>query len=109
MEIAAASRCLDQAVQDLADVVGAGLSAAEAVPAAIGLFVAASGDPWTTVVGGANIGDDTDTVACMAGAVAGALRGFSAVPLEKYHDVVTANQVDVDLVAHRLAGVAHRR
>jgi ADP-ribosylglycohydrolase len=106
VKIAATSRSLDQAVQDIADVVGAGLSAAEAVPAAIGLFVAAAGDPWTTVVGGANVGDDTDTVACMAGAIAGALRGVAGVPQERFRDVVAANQVDVRDVARRLAQVA---
>ncbi len=50
------------------------------VSAACGLFAAANADPAATILGGANIGGDTDTIACIAGMLSGALRGFSALP-----------------------------
>lgn len=47
----------------------------ETVPAAFALFVLAEGDLRTAVEYGANFGRDTDTIASMAGAVAGAFGG----------------------------------
>jgi ADP-ribosylglycohydrolase len=108
VELAATSPDLDTAISRIAGVVGTGLSAAEAVPAAIGFVVAGGGDPWQTVVAAANAGDDTDTVACMAGAIAGALAGFSAVPRDRYREVLEANDVDLESLADRLAEVAVR-
>ena len=105
--LASTSPDLDTAVRRIADVVGSGLSAAEAVPAAIGILVAAAGDPWMTVVGCANVGDDTDTVACMAGSIAGALNGFARVPQDRYQEVLAANSLDLADLARRLAAVAH--
>ncbi len=74
---------------------------AEAVPAAIAVFLAAKGDPFLACFGGANIGDDTDTVACMAGALAGAYSGFAAVPRGLYAIVVEENQLDLESRARR--------
>jgi len=47
-------------------------------------------------------GDDTDTVACMAGSIAGAFSGFVAVPRDKYAQVLEANPIDIADVAKRL-------
>jgi len=86
----------DEAVTAITRTVGTGLSMVEAVPAAIGVFLAAEGDPFLACVGGTNAGDDADTVACMAGALAGAYRGFTAVPRELYDIVVKVNQLDLE-------------
>lgn len=87
------------AVRAVTDVVGSGLGMAEAVPAALGIFVAADGDPLLSCVGGANAGDDTDTVACIAGSIAGALRGFALVPQSLYQQMLEANELDLESVA----------
>ncbi|EAR26242.1 hypothetical protein A20C1_10184 [marine actinobacterium PHSC20C1] len=107
--IAMTSNDLDEAVARIADSVGSGLHAAEAVPAAIGCFVAAGGDPWWTVVAAANIGDDTDTVACMAGSIAGAFSGFERVPQAKYQQVLAANDMDITEIAKNLTTIAASR
>jgi ADP-ribosylglycohydrolase len=52
----------------------------ETVPVALSLFYLADGDPRQTIVYGANFGRDADTIASMAGALAGAFRGASAMP-----------------------------
>jgi len=93
------------AVLAVTDVVGSGLGMAEAVPAALGIFVAADGDPLLTCVGGANAGDDTDTVACIAGSIAGAFRGFSHVPQDLYKQMLEANELDLETVATAFAGL----
>lgn len=107
VEIAITSEDIDDAAVRIADRVGTGLHAAEAVPAAIGFVVAAGGDPWHTVVAAANAGDDSDTVGCMAGAIAGALSGLAHVPPDAYAQVVEANELDLASLASRLAAVAH--
>lgn len=52
----------------------------ETVPVALSLFYLADGDPRQTILFGANFGRDADTIASMAGALAGAFRGASALP-----------------------------
>lgn len=106
LELAVTSLDLDTAIHRIATNVGTGLHAAEAVPAAVGFFLAAGGDPWTTIVAAANAGDDTDTVACMAGSIAGAYAGFDAVPAGPYAEVVAANALQLELLADRLLAVA---
>jgi len=91
------------AVRSVTDVVGSGLGMAEAVPAALGIFVAAGGDPYLSCVGGANAGDDTDTVACIAGSIAGAYRGFTEVPRELYEELLQANDLDLESRAKAFA------
>lgn len=54
--------------------------APEATALAFGLFAAARGDYVGSVLGGVNIGRDADTIAAMAGSLAGALHGAHAVP-----------------------------
>jgi len=55
-------------------------TAPEAVALAFGLFAAARGEFVPTVLAGVNIGRDSDTIAAMAGAMAGALHGAAVIP-----------------------------
>jgi ADP-ribosylglycohydrolase len=89
--------------------VGNSVMAAESVPAAVGVFVAAGGDPLEAAVGGTNIGNDTDTIAAMAGALAGALRGVDAVPAHMLEIITAANSEDIASLADGLTEVAWRR
>lgn len=107
--LARESADLNEAIIKITEVIGTGLHASEAVPAAIGFFVAADGDPWKTVVAAANAGDDSDTVGAMAGAIAGALRGIGAIPQDKLRQVEAANNIDLRSVAERIAAVARPR
>ncbi|MFW6721334.1 ADP-ribosylglycohydrolase family protein [Streptomyces sp. MAR4 CNY-716] len=54
--------------------------APEAVGLALGAFAAARGDFADSVLTAVNMGRDADTTAAVAGALAGALRGESAIP-----------------------------
>ena len=56
--------------------------APEAVGLAFGVYLAARGRFVDAVLGGVNIGRDADTIAAMAGALAGAGAGFDAIPAE---------------------------
>jgi ADP-ribosylglycohydrolase len=60
--------------------VGTSLATAESVPAAFAVLAAAGDDPWKACLMAASLGGDSDTIAAMAGAVAGACHGLPAFP-----------------------------
>lgn len=106
--LAARGRDMIETIQEIHAHVGSGLHIAEAVPAAVGIFVAAGGDPMEAITGGVNIGDDTDTVAIITGSIAGALRGFRAVSKELYEKVDRTNTLHLAEVARGLTAIAQR-
>ena len=59
----------------------------EELPIAIGYFLMADGRYVDSVLGCVNYGRDFDSIAAMAGAIAGALGGLSAIPVEWYTEV----------------------
>jgi ADP-ribosylglycohydrolase len=93
---------LFESCRSITNAVGNGMAAYETVPAAVALFVAARGDPLHAVIGGANIGGDTDTIASIAGALSGALRGIEQVPQKLYLEVERVNGLGLEKVAERL-------
>ena len=100
---------IETAMRDISDIIGTGLAAAEAVPAAFGLLVAGRGDPVEAILAGVNIGSDTDTVATIVGSIAGAHSGIGALP-EHYLEVIDrVNGYDLRGLADRLAEVAAER
>jgi ADP-ribosylglycohydrolase len=109
LEIAARSDNLYDTVDEIALTLGSGLPIVEAVPAALGVFLAANGDPWQTVIAAANLGDDTDTIGCMAGAIAGAFTGFGAVPQDAYNEMQAANGMEVEPRARAFADAVAQR
>jgi ADP-ribosylglycohydrolase len=90
--------------------VGNSVLAAESVPAAIGIVVYAKADPLRTIALGASIGNDTDSIATMAGAIAGAWAGTDALPQALLAEFRAANAADFDLdaMASGLAEIAWR-
>jgi ADP-ribosylglycohydrolase len=60
--------------------VGTSLATQESVPAAFAVLSAVPGDPWRACLLAASLGGDCDTIAAMAGAVAGACLGLAAFP-----------------------------
>lgn len=109
IEEALRARDLEDALRRIEASVGNSVMTVESVPAAVGIFVAAGGDPLETVVGGTNIGNDSDTIAAMAGALAGALRGISAVPQDLFETVKSVNSEDIEALANGLTEIAWRR
>jgi ADP-ribosylglycohydrolase len=81
----------------------------ETIPATIALVRLAGGDPRRTVCYAANFGRDTDTIACMAGSIAGALAGASAFPGDWLTKVAREASRDQLELARALVGVAGRK
>ena len=69
----------------------------EELPIALGMLVVSGGNFEGAVLGAANYGRDADSIASMAGAVAGALGGIRSIP-QKWRDQVAAGS-RIDLVA----------
>ena len=63
----------------------------ESIPCAIGMFVNAGGDYVKTIIGAANFGRDCDTIACMAGYIAGAYNGIDGIPEKWVNTCLKAN------------------
>jgi len=106
VEIGVSETDFNRACLRLLDVIGCGLPIIEAAPVSIGLFVAARGDPNKTITGAVNIGDDSDTVATIAGAIAGAYAGIDRVNPEWVHTIETVNHLSLDEIANQLADLS---
>jgi poly(ADP-ribose) glycohydrolase ARH3 len=76
-----AGLCRDRAApEEIATAVGHGITALEAVPAALAAFLRHPEEPAEAITFAVRIGGDTDTIAAMAGAIAGARCGEQGLP-----------------------------
>jgi ADP-ribosylglycohydrolase len=91
--------------------------APEATALAFGVFAIAEGAYVPSVLGGVNIGRDADTIAAMAGAMAGALGGVAAIPADwrervsvLHGDCIKATAgISLAALADAIADAAERR
>ena len=93
---------IERTMDELADIIGCGLSAAEAVPVSFGLLKACNGDPMEVIRAAVNIGNDTDTIATIAGAIAGTLIGANEEMLSYLETIDEVNGFDLRIVASGL-------
>jgi ADP-ribosylglycohydrolase len=70
----------EEAAEVIYSLVGTSLATQESVPAAFAVLSAVPGDPWQACLLAASLGGDCDTIAAMAGAIAGAIHGLAAFP-----------------------------
>jgi ADP-ribosylglycohydrolase len=89
----------------LYDLVGTSLASQESVPAAFAILAAFPDDPWLVCRLAASVGGDTDTIAAIAGAVAGACHGVEAFPADARRTVAEVNGLRLDGLAARLLEV----
>lgn len=84
----------DAAMEEVYNLVGAGTSTIESVPAAVAMVELAETDPNRCAVLCANLGGDTDTIGAMATAICGALNGFSSLNDDWVKQLDDANSLD---------------
>ncbi len=82
------------------------LHSIEELPLALGFLVATGGDFAETVLGGVNYGRDSDSIASMGGAFAGALGGVAALRGDWVEQVGAASRYDVEEQGREMAEVA---
>lgn len=97
----------EQASERIYQLIGAGVSTIESVPAALAMVQLAQTDPTRCAVLCANLGGDTDTIGAMATAVCGALHGAEAMDPALLAQLQRVNPLDVE--AYALAFVRFRR
>ena len=83
--------------------------ARETIPATITLVRLAGGDPQQAICYAANFGRDTDTIACMAGSIAGALAGASGFPEAWLAKVARNASRDQMALARTLLDIGRRK
>jgi ADP-ribosylglycohydrolase len=90
-----------EAADVIYSLVGTSLAPQESVPAAFAVLAAIPADPWRACLLAASLGGDCDTIAAMAGAVAGACHGIAAFPPEAIA-VIDAHGLDLAALADDL-------
>jgi ADP-ribosylglycohydrolase len=78
----------------------------EELPIALGMLAISKGAFLDAMLGGVNYGRDSDSIASMAGAIAGALHGASGVDQELLNGVAEASRTDLVQPARDLASAA---
>lgn len=105
-QIGVVAQDVPHAIVTIADVIGAGLLAVQAIPAVFGIIVASRGNAVKGILGGVNIGDDTDTVATMVGGILGAYQGSAAFPKNYLSLLDQANGFDLAGMAGNISQLA---
>lgn len=80
----------------------------EELPIALALLLVCQGDFESAVVASANYGRDCDSIAGMAGAIAGSLHGVNALPTRWIQQVNAANRMNLDLLADEIMPVIQK-
>lgn len=89
----------EKVITEMSDIIGTGLAAAEAIPSAFGFLAAAGGDVMQTIYMSINAGNDSDTTATMAGAMAGAIMGAENIPSGHLELLNQVNNIDIEKLA----------
>ena len=100
VDLAKQDKPLIEIMDDISDLIGTGLAAAEAVPAVFGLIQASFDQPMEAIIAAVNIGNDTDTIATMVGGVLGAYYGNEAFPSVYLDQLNRINRFDLEIMAH---------
>ena len=92
----------DKLLEEMSDVVGTGLNANEAIPAAFGFFVAAQGRVMDAIYMAVNAGNDSDTVAAITGAICGAFSGARDIPDHHMPFLSQVNDMDIEAIVAKV-------
>jgi ADP-ribosylglycohydrolase len=84
------------------------LRAIEELPLALAFLIVTDGDFETAVCGAANYGRDCDSIASMAGAIAGAMHGEAVIRPAWIARIEEANRIDLGGIARDLAALTQR-
>jgi ADP-ribosylglycohydrolase len=93
----------EELVAFIRTVVGTSVATQESVPAAFAILRAAgAGGAWNACLLAASLGGDSDTIAAIAGAMAGACQGIGAFPRDALDVVSSVNNLALEPLCDRL-------
>ncbi|MEO6942914.1 MAG: ADP-ribosylglycohydrolase family protein [Terrimesophilobacter sp.] len=81
----------DDSLRRIRELIGTSLATQESVPAAFGILAVFPNDPWSACTAAATQGGDSDTIAAMVGAIAGACHGMSGFPRDALDTIAFVN------------------
>lgn len=96
----------EEKVIEITDRIGTGLMISEAVPAAFGIFATHKGDCMKTIISCVNAGYDTDTLATIAGIIAGSLNGSKVFPNHFLDVLDNANGFDIESLSQDILNIS---
>lgn len=109
LQIANGCGTKEDKLYNLTQIVGSGLHISEAVPCAFGIVALNKGNALQAVIDAVNIGYDTDTIATIVGTLVGAFVNFKDEKfIQLFHEVQTANDIDIEALANELAQYVKR-
>lgn len=100
---------VEERMDKIYNLIGAGVSTIESVPAAIAMVELADTDPNRCAVLCANLGGDTDTIGAMATAICGALNGINAINAKLKQQLDKKNQLDFDEYARKFLALREEK
>ncbi|MCE7613259.1 ADP-ribosylglycohydrolase family protein [Vibrio fluvialis] len=100
---------VEERMDKIYNLIGAGVSTIESVPAAIAMVELAGTDPNRCAVLCANLGGDTDTIGAMATAICGALNGINAINAKLKQQLDNKNQLDFDEYARKFLALREEK
>ncbi|WP_218652066.1 ADP-ribosylglycohydrolase family protein [Limnobaculum xujianqingii] len=100
---------VEQGMEQIYHLVGAGTSTIESVPAAIAMVELAQTDPNRCAILCANLGGDTDTIGAMATAICGALHGIERIDPQLKQQLDQVNQLDFTRYSQTFVQLRHQR
>jgi ADP-ribosylglycohydrolase len=109
IKIAEATREDEDFLNEIYNLVGTGLPAYEAIPAALACVKRAKGDPVKCSRLTANCGGDTDTIGAMACGICGAYSGIDSFPADIVKRITEINNIDFGTYADALIEIKNKR
>lgn len=104
-----AGRPDQEAAEQIYRLVGTSVATSESVPAAFAVLATVPDDPWRACLLAASLGGDCDTIAAIAGAVAGACHGVGAFPPGAVRTVTEVNDLPLAAMCEDLLALRGRR
>lgn len=92
----------ERAMRKISELIGCGSFVFESVPAVFGMIAASGGNAMDTILMAVNAGDDSDTTACIAGYICGALNGMNTLDQDLCAQVDDANHFRLLSLAERI-------
>ena len=100
-----AGRSAPDAADRIYRLVGTSVATQESVPAAFAVLAVFPDDPWQAVLLAASLGGDCDTIAAIAGAIAGACHGGSGFPVSAAKTIAEVNNLPLEQLAADLLAI----
>ncbi len=100
-------RDVEDALENIYNIIGTGLPVYEIVPAALGIVLLAEGDPVKAAIYSANCSGDADTLGAISCSLAGAVNGASSIPNEYIERLQKVNKrYDFEDIIDKLTEIA---